>query len=84
MLNTLKNRYEQGYRTSSYPKTTIELPEDYRGLPTVSQDAEDEMVAQCVAACPQDAIDGLSKRIDMGRCVFCGHCERLSGGVRFI
>jgi formate hydrogenlyase subunit 6/NADH:ubiquinone oxidoreductase subunit I len=31
MLNTLKNRFEQGCRTSAYPKTTIELPERYRG-----------------------------------------------------
>ena len=80
MLNTLKNRYEQGCRTSTYPKTTIELPEDYRGLPVVSQNATDEMAARCAAACPQDAIDGPARRIDMGRCVFCGHCERLSEG----
>ncbi len=80
MLNTLKNRYEQGYRTSTYPKTPIELPGDYRGLPVVSQSATDEMAARCAAACPQDAIDGQARRIDMGRCVFCGHCERLSEG----
>jgi len=80
MLNTLKNRYEQGCRTSTYPKTTIALPEDYRGLPVVSQDAPDEIAAQCAAACPQDAIDAQARSIDMGRCVFCGHCERLSGG----
>jgi Ni,Fe-hydrogenase III small subunit/Zn ribbon nucleic-acid-binding protein len=80
MLNTLKNRYEQGCRTSTYPKTTITLPEDYCGLPMVSQDAPDEIAAQCAAACPQDAIDAQARSIDMGRCVFCGHCERLSGG----
>jgi Ni,Fe-hydrogenase III small subunit len=80
MLNTLKNRFEQGCRTSTYPKTTIQLPEDYRGRPEVSQDAPQELADQCAAACPQEAIDAQAKRIDMGRCVFCGHCERLSGG----
>jgi len=80
MLNVLKNRFEQGYRTSTYPKTTIELPEDYRGRPVVNADAPAEMVDQCAAACPQEAIDAQTKSIDMGRCVFCGTCERLSEG----
>jgi Ni,Fe-hydrogenase III small subunit len=83
MLNTLKNRFEQGYRTSAYPKTSIELPARYRGLPTVSADAPAALAAECAAACPQGAIDAESRRIDMGRCVFCGHCERLSEG-RFV
>ena len=80
MLNILKNRFEQGCRTTTYPKTAIQLPEDYRGRPEVNQDAPAELAAQCAAACPQDAIDPAAKRIDMGRCVFCGHCERLSEG----
>lgn len=80
MLNTLKNRFEQGHRTSTYPKTAIQLPQDYRGRPVVVQDATDELAVRCAAACPQDAIDAQAKRIDMGRCVFCGHCERLSEG----
>lgn len=80
MLNTLKNRFEQGYRTSAYPNTTIELPERYRGIPKVDQAASIELAAQCAEACPQQAIDTATKRIDMGRCVFCGDCERLSDG----
>jgi Ni,Fe-hydrogenase III small subunit len=80
MLNTLKNRYEQGYRTSAYPKTTIELPERFRGIPKVDPAAPAELAAQCAEACPQQAIDAGAKRIDMGRCVFCGDCERLSAG----
>jgi Ni,Fe-hydrogenase III small subunit len=80
MLNTLKNRFEQGHRTSTYPKAAIQLPQDYRGRPVVVQDATDELAARCAAACPQDAIDAQAKRIDLGRCVFCGHCERISEG----
>lgn len=80
MLNTLKNRFEQGNRTSAYPKVEIELPARYRGRPIVHEDASPELAAQCAAACPQDAIDAEGKRIDMGRCVFCGACERLSEG----
>jgi len=83
MLNTLKNRFEQGCRTSAYPKTTIELPARYRGQPRVHAEAPPELAAQCAAACPQEAIDAGRKMIDLGRCVFCGTCERLSEG-RFV
>ena len=83
MLKTLKNRFEQGYRTSAYPKKKIELPARYRGLPRVRKEAPGELSATCAAACPQDAIDAERRLIDMGRCVFCGTCERLSEG-RFV
>lgn len=80
MLNVLKNRFEQGCRTSAYPKVKIELPARYRGRPEVHKDAPAEMAARCAAACPQDAIDPEKRRIDLGRCVFCGTCERISEG----
>ncbi len=83
MIKTLQNRYEQGYRTSRYPKEPIQLPERYRGRPQIVPDAPAELAARCAAACPQEAINAESKRIDMGRCVFCGTCERLSEG-RFV
>ena len=96
MLDTLKNRIEQGYRTTDYPKQAISLPERYRGLPNVNQNATADMVKKCVNACPQNAIitdntadiinsNGKKRiidrtRVDLGRCVFCGTCERISGG----
>ena len=80
MLKTLKNRFEQGYRTSSYPKTPVELPGRYRGLPKVHHDVSLGMAQKCEAACPQAAINAEQKTIDMGRCVFCGTCERISKG----
>ncbi|MBU0994594.1 MAG: hydrogenase [Proteobacteria bacterium] len=80
MLNVLKNRFEQGYRTTTYPKTKIELHERYRGRPQVKKDAPPDLIEACVAACPQNAIDGSRKMIDLGRCVFCGICEELSDG----
>jgi len=83
MIKTLQNRYEQGYRTSRYPKEPIQLPERYRGRPQIVPDAPVELIAQCAAVCPQEAISAKKKCIDMGRCVFCGTCERLSEG-RFV
>ena len=83
MLKVLKNRLEQGCRTSTYPNVKIELPARYRGRPQVHADASPELVALCAAACPQEAIDAGRRLIDLGSCVFCGTCERLSQG-RFI
>ena len=80
MLNTLKNRFEQGYRTTRYPKEKIELWRRYRGRPQIAQGVSKEMVEHCAQACPQDAIDTEKKMIDMGRCIFCGTCERMSEG----
>lgn len=80
MLKTLKNRFEQGHRTTSYPKTPITLPERYRGRPEINSGAAKDMIQACAEACPQDAIDPKNKKIDLGRCVFCGNCERLSKG----
>ncbi len=81
MLNVLKNRFEQGYRTSRYPKEKIELPPRYRGRPEIQADAPAEMAVKCAAACPQQAIDAAKRLIDMGKCVFCGACENLSQGA---
>jgi Ni,Fe-hydrogenase III small subunit/NAD-dependent dihydropyrimidine dehydrogenase PreA subunit len=80
MLKVLKNRFEQGCRTSAYPKVKIELPARYRGRPRIQAQASSELAARCAEACPQAAIDAGGRRIDLGRCVFCGACERLSEG----
>ncbi|MFZ0240833.1 MAG: hydrogenase [Desulfobacterales bacterium] len=83
MLNILKNRFEQGCRTSAYPRQAIELPARYRGVPHIDREAPPALVTKCADACPQEAIDAEEKMIDLGRCVFCGTCERLSEG-RFV
>lgn len=80
MLSTLKNRFEQGYKTNNYPKEKPAVFGRYRGRPIIQQNASDDMVTKCANACPQDAIDTTQKKIDMGRCVFCGTCEEISKG----
>ncbi len=80
MLEVIKNRIEQGYRTSKYPKEPINLYKRFRGLPRVNPQCEAALVKRCADACPQDAIDEKTGRIDLGRCVFCGLCETISEG----
>lgn len=80
MLKVIKNRKEQGCKTSKYPKEPINLYHRFRGLPTINRDCRDELVQKCVEICPQDAIDAAEKTIDLGRCTFCGHCEQIEDG----
>ncbi len=80
MFNVLKNRIEQGCKTSRYPKEKVELPARYRGLPKLDRQAPAELVTRCAEACPQEALDADQKTLDLGRCAFCGTCERLSEG----
>ncbi len=80
MLKVIKNRIEQGHRTSRYPKEPITLYKRFRGLPKVNAQCGADLVQRCATACPQECIDTDTKQIDLGRCVFCGLCETLSGG----
>ncbi len=83
MLKVIKNRLEQGHRTSRYPKEEIQLYKRFRGLPKVDSKCDAALVKRCADACPQECIDTNSRKIDLGRCVFCGLCETLSEG-RFV
>lgn len=80
MLKIIRNRVEQGCKTSSYPKEPIQLYSRYRGLPRINPDCDPATVRQCVAVCPQDAILSDQHKIDLGRCTFCGRCEQVGGG----
>ncbi len=80
MYQVIKNRLEQGHRTSKYPKEPISLYKRFRGLPKIDTKCNPALVKQCAESCPQNAIDTQSKKIDLGRCVFCGLCETLSEG----
>ena len=85
MLKIIANRMEQGCRTSAYPKKPIALYSRYRGRPEINAGCDLAIKQQCAAACPQDAINADTSRIDLGRCTFCGLCETLSDGkfIRF-
>lgn len=80
MLKIIKNKLEQGNKTSTYPKQPISLYHRYRGLPVINQECGDEVVKLCALLCPQEAIDVEEKTIDLGRCNFCGQCETVQDG----
>ncbi len=85
MLKIIKNKLEQGCKTSAYPNEPIALYERFRGRPEINRNCDSTLVRQCAEACPQEAINAGDGRIDLGRCTFCGLCEFMSKGefVRF-
>jgi formate hydrogenlyase subunit 6/NADH:ubiquinone oxidoreductase subunit I len=85
MLKIIKNKLEQGCKTSKYPREPISLYQRYRGMPIIDKNCSEDIARQCAAICPQDCIDISEKTIDLGRCTFCGHCEAVGKGafIRF-
>ena len=81
MLKIIKNKLEQGYKTTKYPKEPISLYHRYRGLPVINKNCSKDIVDRCAEICPQGCIDVANCTIDLGRCTFCGHCEAIEDGA---
>jgi Ni,Fe-hydrogenase III small subunit/formate hydrogenlyase subunit 6/NADH:ubiquinone oxidoreductase subunit I len=88
MIEILKARMKQGYRTMSYPDgPPPEMPARFVGKPVLEPGTCGADCQACIDACPTDAIavkDG-SLCLDLGRCVFCRKCQSVcpSGSIAF-
>jgi Ni,Fe-hydrogenase III small subunit/formate hydrogenlyase subunit 6/NADH:ubiquinone oxidoreductase subunit I len=78
MIKVLIERLKQGYRTSAYPESKPLMPDRLRGLPVLDFSKCDSSCNDCFSVCPTGAIfkDGTGMGIDLGKCLFCGECER--------
>ena len=90
MLEILKARFRQGYRTMRYPAgPSPELPALFIGRPVLDGGKCAPGCRSCAAVCPTGAIqpprDSTPLRLDMGLCIFCGACRAAcpSGAVLF-
>lgn len=56
----------------------VVLPTIFRGRPTLSSINLDSVkLEKCVEMCPTTAINAKPFSLDMGKCLFCGECERM-------
>jgi formate hydrogenlyase subunit 6/NADH:ubiquinone oxidoreductase subunit I len=78
VFKALYARMRQGYRTIQFPKgKPPAMPDRFRGRLVIHAEKCPAACAVCVEACPTGAlIDGGTKRIDLGTCLFCTDCER--------
>jgi len=83
MLNTLKLRYFQGKQFIDEPEKAV-LGKKFRGIPSLDAYKCDKC-QKCTAVCPTKAIAIEPFSLDLGKCVFCGDCERdcSSGAIKF-
>jgi Ni,Fe-hydrogenase III small subunit/Pyruvate/2-oxoacid:ferredoxin oxidoreductase delta subunit len=86
-MKALLARLQQGHRTVSFPKTEPDLPERFRGRPTVESGKCLADCTRCIDRCPTEAItknDG-TLAVDLGRCLFCTQCVAAcpTGAVEF-
>jgi Ni,Fe-hydrogenase III small subunit len=56
--------------------TSVEVPGIFRGRPLIQVAGATDNSTQLAAICPTGAISGNPVRIDLGKCAFCGECQK--------
>lgn len=80
MLNIIRERLHQGYRTLDYPFKSPVLSPRFAGLPSLDAAACKTCTKRsCLTVCPTGALTMTSSgpELDMGRCLFCRACEQV-------
>jgi Ni,Fe-hydrogenase III small subunit/NAD-dependent dihydropyrimidine dehydrogenase PreA subunit len=78
MFNILK--YRTKYLNQNIPDIrNAKINARHRGLPKIITNCDDVGCNECASVCPSGAISMKPFSIDMGKCVFCGECERSCG-----
>ena len=81
MLETLKIWQHQGKQFIA--DVVASKPAGFKmGFPVISANITEEESKKCAAICPTKAISSPEFSIDMGKCLFCGECERMLGSEK--
>lgn len=78
IFDAIRERFRQGKHTHAYPKKRMSLPERLQGRPVLKGICPSEC-ERCFKVCPTNALAkiGDTPTLDMGKCIFCGECERV-------
>lgn len=74
MINVIKTRVQQGYRTGTFPYSKPVLPDLFLGVLERKASACTSC-GKCVESCPTKALSHMGGKIDLGKCIFCGKCQ---------
>lgn len=86
MVNLLRIRRQQGFRTQPFPGSSAKLPERFRGCPDLKPGrCLAACDGRCAAVCPTGALTAGPLRLDLGACVFCNACAEAcpAGAIHF-
>lgn len=62
----------------------VTLTEEFRGFPILSETKEKGDIERAAKLCPTGAITNAPLTLDMGKCLFCGECQRCAPrNIRF-
>ncbi|MFZ5515467.1 MAG: 4Fe-4S binding protein [Candidatus Zhuqueibacterota bacterium] len=76
MFELLKLRKQHGYQAIPDIRQA-QLPEIFRGFPLLNERKCQKNCQVCVEACPTGAITLHPLQLDLGKCIFCGECQRV-------
>ena len=83
MLDLIKLRIRHGFQAIADIRNAA-LMETHRGFPIIHETKHTNDWQEVVDMCPTNAISKNPVAIDLGKCIFCGECERASNGaIRF-
>ncbi len=76
MIQVLKARLFQKFRTSKYPNVQPEMADRYLGKPIIKKELCGQNCNNCIEVCPVGALQKKNGQItlDTGLCLFCGKC----------
>ncbi len=80
MLNLIKLRKRHGSQAIAEVKNATVI-ETHRGFPVIDETRYNGDWQKVAAVCPTKAIGREPLSIDLGKCIFCGECERVSKGA---
>jgi len=84
MLDLLKLRIQHGIQAIKNIRKA-ELPSNFRGFPVIDESKCKDRGKASKEICPAKAIELNPLRIDLGKCTFCGECEKVypNGAIQF-